>query len=342
MNFQEMLQPVPAGAKFELEGWHVWCGSMTRDAEGRYYLFYSRWPECAGFEAWVTHSEIAYAVADNPLGPFHHVDTIWTFRDGAASWDRDVAHNPAILHHGNRYYLYYMGTYGPDFDLDQPADEATWWAYRNHQRIGVAVADHPTGPWIRAASPVLDVSPGEWDGLMTSNPTVCETMDGRILMMYKGVAEGPPPKGGAVNAGVAFADHPLGPFSKQPEPTVTNPTNDWAVEDPYVWCQGNAYYALMKDFQGYFTKSERGSVALFESSDGIVWRPSRHVLAFDLQIPWAHQAAQSVLRLERPQLWFDESGLPAILLCAVLEREGSRSYNIRIPLGGVLMKPSPQ
>ncbi|MDR6553674.1 glycoside hydrolase family protein [Paenibacillus qinlingensis] len=334
MNFQEMLRPVPAEAKFELAGWHVWCGSMTRDAEGRYYLFYSRWPEQVGFESWATHSEIAYAVADNPLGPFHHVDTIWTNRDGAASWDRDVAHNPAILHHGNRYYLYYMETHGPDFDFDYPADEATWWAYRNHQRIGVAVADHPAGPWTRGTAPVLDVSPEKWDGLMTSNPTVCETTDGRVLMMYKGVAEGPPPKGGAVNAGVAFADHPLGPFRKQPEPTVTNPTNDWAVEDPYVWCKGDGYYALMKDFQGYFTKSERGSVALFESSDGIVWQPSRHVLAFDLQIPWAHQVAQSVLRLERPQLWFDESGKPAVLLCAVLEREGSRSYNIRIPLGG--------
>ncbi|WP_204787665.1 glycoside hydrolase family protein [Paenibacillus oryzisoli] len=332
MNFQEMLRPVPVEAKFELAGWHVWCGSMTRDAEGRYYLFYSRWPESAGFEAWVTHSEIAYAVADHPLGPFHHVDTIWTNRDRAAGWDRDVTHNPAILRHDNRYYLYYMGTHGPEFDLDQPADEATWWAYRNHQRIGVAVADHPAGPWTRGASPVLDVSPGEWDGLLTSNPTVCETPDGRILMMYKGVAEGPPPKGGAVNAGIAFADHPLGPFRKLPDPTVSNPTNDWAVEDPYVWCQGNHYYALMKDFQGYFTQSERGSVALFESSDGISWLPSRHVLAFDLRIHWAHQEPQSVFRLERPQLLFDDSGSPAVLLCAVLERAGSRSYNIRIPL----------
>ncbi|OCT13092.1 hypothetical protein A8709_20290 [Paenibacillus pectinilyticus] len=334
MNFQERLRPVPAQAKFELAGWHVWCGSMTRDEEGTYYLFYSRWPERAGFDAWVTHSEIAYAVADHPLGPFHHVDTVWSCRDGEASWDGDVVHNPAILRQGNRYYLYYMGTHGPDCALDQPVDEATWWAYRNNQRIGVAVADHPTGPWTRTASPVLDVSLREWDGLMTSNPTVCEMADGRILMMYKGVAEGPPPKGGAVNAGIALADHPLGPFHKQPDPTVSNPTNDWAVEDPYIWRQGEGYYALMKDFQGYFTKSERGSVALFESPDGLSWRPSRHVLAFDLQIPWVNQATQPVTRLERPQLWFDESGKPAVLLCAVLEREGSRTYNVQIPLGG--------
>lgn len=115
----------------------------------KYETFHSRWPEKAGFEAWVTHSEIAYAVADNPLGPFHHVATVWTCRDGAASWDSDVVHNPAILRHGNRYYLYYMGTRGPDFDLDQPADEATWWTYRNNQRIDVAMADHPAGPWTR-------------------------------------------------------------------------------------------------------------------------------------------------------------------------------------------------
>ncbi|MGG1517732.1 glycoside hydrolase family protein [Paenibacillus oryzisoli] len=333
MNFQELLQPVPVEAKFELEGWHVWCGSMTRDAEGRYYLIYSRWPEAAGFEAWATHSEMAYAVADSPLGPFRHVDALWACREGEPRWDRDVVHNPVIVPYRGRYYLYYMGTHGPDFPLDRPVDEETWWAYRNNQRIGVAVADHPSGPWERQPTPLIDTTPGAWDGLMTSNPTVCEMPDGRVLMMYKGVAEGPPPKGGAVNAGSAVADHPLGPFRKAAQPTVTNPTHDWAVEDPCIWWQEDRFYALMKDFQGYFTGAGRGSVALFASRDGFDWQPAPHALAFELAIPWANGSTQSVLRLERPQVWRDADGQPRVLLCAVLEQHGSRAYNVQIPLG---------
>ncbi|WP_127588291.1 glycoside hydrolase family protein [Paenibacillus koleovorans] len=334
MNFQKLLQPVPAHAKFELPGWHVWCGSMTRDEAGRYYLIYSRWPEAVGFESWVTHSELACAVADSPLGPFQHVSQLWDSHTSTDPSGHQVSHNPVIVQHQGRYYLYYMGTHGPDFDMDSPAEETTWWAYRNNQRIHVAVADHPLGPWERQARPLLEVSPGSWDGLVTNNPTACATPDGRFLMMYKGVAEGPPPKGGAVNAGIAIADHPRGPFRKTDKPTISNPTNDWAVEDPCVWWQADheQFYALIKDFQGYFTGAKRGSIALFQSADGLKWQPAPSPLALDLTLRWADGTSQSMLRLERPQVLLNAAGKPEALICAVLERADSRAYNVQIPL----------
>ena len=47
---------------------------------------------------------------------------------------------------------------GPDRPTRGMSDEE-WWVHRNHQRIGVATADHPGGPWTRRDTPLLDVGP---------------------------------------------------------------------------------------------------------------------------------------------------------------------------------------
>jgi hypothetical protein len=74
MNLGEMLLPVPSEARFQAEDFYTWCGSMLRDQDGKCHLFYSRWPRSTGFQAWVSHSEIAHAVSDEPTGPYQHVD----------------------------------------------------------------------------------------------------------------------------------------------------------------------------------------------------------------------------------------------------------------------------
>lgn len=59
MNFSILLSPVPPEAKFESKDYYIWGGSMVQDPKGKCHLFYSRWPRSKGFQAWVTHSEIA-------------------------------------------------------------------------------------------------------------------------------------------------------------------------------------------------------------------------------------------------------------------------------------------
>ena len=84
-----------------------------------------------------------------------------------------------------------------------------WWNHRNNQRIGCAVTSDPEGEWRRKEEPVIDVSSRGFDSLMTSNPTVTQMPDGRVLAVYKGVSkEGELPKGGPVICGVAIAEHP--------------------------------------------------------------------------------------------------------------------------------------
>src|SRR4051794_35102413 len=58
--------------KFSDPDYYIWCGSMVAGPDGKYHLFYSRWPRVLGHAAWVTHSEVAHAVADSPAGPYRH------------------------------------------------------------------------------------------------------------------------------------------------------------------------------------------------------------------------------------------------------------------------------
>lgn len=309
-DFTKMIQPAPLTARFEDPGHIVWCGSGVRHEHGKYHLFYSRWPKELGHYAWVTHSEIAHAVADHPLGPYRFTDVALPER-GAHFWDGLCTHNPTIHRFNGRYYLYYMGNTG---DRVHPPDAINW-THRNNQRIGVAVADNPAGPWTRTDTPLLDCTPGFHDALCLNNPSVTQRPDGSILMVYKAVADkGKPPFGGPVVHIVATANHPTGPFTKHPNPVFTAAGVHFPAEDPFIWRGHDRYWAIVKDFLGHFTHAGP-SLALFESPDGITWRPAKHPLVSTLQLKLTDGTTTPLEKLERPQLLLD-NGEPSILFCA--------------------------
>ncbi len=323
-----MLRPVPKTAVFRDPEYNIWCGTMVRSEDGKCHLFYSRWPRKLGHNAWVTHSEVAHAVADNPFGPYKHVDVALPVR-GKEFWDGLCTHNPTVMKFGTKYYLYYMGNTG-----DGVAMKTLNWTHRNNQRIGVAVADSPNGPWTRFDKPLIDVSPdaNAPDALMMANPSVTQRPDGGYLMVYKAVAKkGKMPFGGPVVHLVATSDSPTGPFKKNYTPIFTKPGEHFAAEDPFIWYDGDRYRAVVKDFHGIFTG--RGcSLALFESANGFDWKPSKNVLVSTLQITWADGKVQKLTRLERPQVWL-ENGKPKVLFCALAEQASfDGSVNVAIPL----------
>ena len=325
-DFSKMIQPVPATAKFEDPGFIVWCGSMVRGDDGKYHLFYSRWPRELGHYAWVTHSEVARAVADNPLGPYRFVDVVLPER-GASFWDGLCTHNPTVKKFGDKYYLYYMGNTG-----DRKKTKDLNWSHRNNQRIGVAVADSPAGPWKRFDKPLIDTTPGFHDAQCLANPTVTERPDGGYLMVYKGVADKKSqPFGGPVVHIVATSDSPTGPFKKHPDAVFTRPGEFFAAEDPYIWRGPDRYWAIVKDFKGVFTK-KGPSLALFESADGIAWKPAAHPLVSTLSLKWEDGTVSPLEKLERPQLYLVD-GEPAVLFCAAAPKgKLEESYNVAIPL----------
>lgn len=295
------IKPVDATHRFGEPGWHVWCGSVQALPGGGYTLFYSRWPVTFGFDAWVDRSEIARAEGPAPWGPFTYVETVFTREEGSPAWDAHNFHNVTVRAYEGRYYLYYTGNYG----------DGDWWDHRNHQRIGVASADSLRGPWQRLPRPIIDTSPESWDSLCVANPSISDTTDGRYLMVYKGVTDGPRPFGSRVLHGMAYAQKPDGPFSKTGEPCFQIPGVKFAFEDPFLWREGARYRCLMKDMNGV-PGSRKCATLLFESEDGINWPPDRFRVVATPHL--LHRMAdgtttlEEVERLERPSYFREPAG----------------------------------
>lgn len=332
--FKLRLGKAPLSAKFESDTQSIWGGSLVKGDDGLYHMYYSRWPKALGW-AWVTHSEIAHAVARSPFGPFAFKDVALPMR-GAEFWDGLCTHNPTVHRFGDKFYLYYMGNTGDGKVTGSPGKHKLNWIHRNNQRIGVAVADSPDGPWQRFDKPLIDVSPDSnaLDALMTSNPSITQRPEGGYLMVYKAVSKKKPGVfGGPVVHCVAFSASPIGPFTKHDKPAFQAKGHDFPAEDPFIWCQAGKYRAIVKDMRGAFTDAGQ-SLALFESTDGLDWRLSGNPLVSTLQIPWADGSVQQVYHLERPQLYL-ENGSPVALLCAAdtVDKAGVRhSFNVQIPI----------
>lgn len=334
-DLQIELGKVSKKSIFSNDSLSIWGGSLVKGEDGLYHLFYSQWPKDIGWE-WVTYSEIAHATSKSPYGPFEFQDIALPVR-GKEFWDGMTTHNPTIHKFDGKYYLYYMGTTGDREIKSVPGKPKLNWQHRNNQRIGVAVADHPNGPWKRFDKPVLDVNKEDsmaFDALMVSNPSVCQMSDGKILMVYKSVGKRHPlPQGGPVVHMVAIGEGPLGPFKKEPEPVFLFFGERFPAEDPYIWYQDGKYRAIVKRIQQK-DKNRVFSLVHYDSEDGIDWRSGKYFDVSDRTITWEDGQKQQFTHLERPQVLL-ENGVPTVLLCAAdtLDVNHVRhSFNIQIPL----------
>jgi hypothetical protein len=335
LDIGSMVQPVPLKNKFTDEKYNIWCGSVTKGKNGKYYILDSRWLKTGGHYAWVINCEVALAKSDHPEGPYKHVKVVLPAR-GSQFWDGCCTHNPAVMQHNGKYYLYYMGTTGKsEVVLPASSKDPAWWEYRNNQRIGVAVADDPEGVWTRFDKPVLDVSLDStaFDALMVSNPAGAVDDQGRAILVYKQVEKNNKLSGGKVRFGVAFASNPTGPFKKYEKPIfeVNDGTKEWMVaEDPYIWYNKGNVYAIVRDVVGKFT-GDSGALALLVSKDGKEWTPEKFPKVIGSRFLW-EDGSKSIGQLERPCL-FLENGMPKYLFGAYgLTKDRSSTCNIAVPL----------
>ncbi|HEX9600697.1 MAG TPA: glycoside hydrolase family protein, partial [Mariniflexile sp.] len=272
----------------------------------------------------------------SPFGPFEYKETVLPVR-GAEFWDGLCTHNPTVHTFDGKYYLYYMGNTGNAINVTKPGlrDKLNW-EHRNNQRIGVAVADNPNGPWRRFDKPLIDVSSDSLsiDALMVSNPSITKKPDGSYLLVYKAVGKKTKmPFGGPVVHCVATSDSPTGPFIKYDKPIFQAKGYEFPAEDPFIWYQNGKYRAIVKDMHGAFTDAGQ-SLVLFESIDGYDWNLSDNPLVSKLQIEWENGEIQKLNHLERPQLYF-ENNIPIALLCAadIIDDNGViQSFNVQIPV----------
>lgn len=322
-------------SKFSNDTMSIWGGSLVKGKDGLYHMLYSRWPKSLGW-AWVTHSEIAHAVSESPFGPFTFRNTALPPR-GPEYWDGMCTHNPNVHCFEGKYYLYYMGNTGDGKVKGIPGKRELNWLHRNNQRIGVAIADTPDGPWQRFDRPVLDITPDRNapDSLMTSNPAVCQRPDGGYLMVYKAVGQQYDlPAGGPVVHCVATADSPTGPFIKKGDPVFTVEGARFPAEDPYIWYQAGKYRAIVKRIRHTPDGSRAFSLVQYESEDGLDWQPAKYRQVSDRTVTWEDGRSQQFPHLERPQVYI-EDGQPIALLCAAdtIDKDNVRhAFNVQIPL----------
>ena len=317
------LKPVKFNSILRHDENILWGGSMTRTPDGKCHLFLSVWPRKYGFESWPVHSQVAYAVSDSLHEPFDYKGIVFHGSRKPKGWDRDVIHNPTVHYWDGKFYLYYTGNFG----------NGEYWNHRNNQRIGVAIAENPFGPWKRFDKPLLDISHGCWDCLLTTNPSVCRMPDGRYILIYKAVGDqSPPPMCGPVLHGVAFSESPTGPFIKHETPVFTSKNINFPGEDPYVFTHKGMIYTILKDVHSSYYPSVSKSLVLFQSKDGINWELSENTLVATRNIVWEDGSQQEVFRLERPQLYI-ENGSPVALFTAVKpSADIDDAYNIHFDL----------
>lgn len=287
------------------EGFAVWGGSTIKGDDGKYHMFYARWPG-AGLGGWQTKSTIAYAVSDSPYGPFKYVKTILQGSGDKSRWDFNNAHNPHIKKFGDSYYLYYIAA--RDWTVGTKSNGKPWTFY-DTQSIGVLKFD--------SFDEILDDSykaniPDEpcitADGVQTFNrnvnPSVTQGPDGRFYaaMKARGNADG----GGGFIHWVMVAPTPEGPFKVHAKML----DHDLGAEDPYFWYdqKRERFYAIVKEFGSGKLAPEHGALALITSIDAKEWKKAKHPVVTLKKMKRADGKVYNLGFTDRPQLVFNEKG----------------------------------
>jgi hypothetical protein len=323
LTLKERLQPLTEKNIFKSPEYFNWCSSIIKGEDGKYHLFYSRWPKKYTFFSWLTHSEIAHAVADHPSGPWEYRETVLQSR-GKGHWDAITAHNPKIKKFEGKYYLYYISTnLGDQAYTEEELIETArvgyshpnWKEYlRPNQRTGVAVAKSINGPWKRLDQPLIE--PSGPISTLTVNPAIARGENGKYYLIVKG--DKPNDTGFNRNQAIAIADHPTGPFEMQPVAVI----DDMDTEDMSVW-----YDKTHKRFYGIF--HAHSFIGMIHSTDGINWsKASPHEIQ-QKRIPLADGSTLFPDRMERPFL-YQEAGEPKVLSMAI--KEGDEAYIVFVPV----------
>ncbi|WP_375585823.1 glycoside hydrolase family protein [Cyclobacterium xiamenense] len=321
--FNDRLRPLTEDNIFKSEDYFNWCSSILQAEDGKYHLFYSRWPKKYTFFSWLTHSEIAHAVADHPAGPWKFKETVLQGR-GQGHWDAITAHNPKIKKFGDTYYLYYVSTnLGDQSYTEEELIETARVGYshpnwktqlRPNQRTGVAVANSINGPWTRLDQPLIE--PSGPITTLTVNPAIAQGEDGTYYLIVKG--DKPNDTGFTRNQAVAVSSAPTGPFQMQPKAVI----DDMDTEDMSIWFDSrrNLFYGLFHAHR---------FIGMIQSADGINWKKAPTFEIMEKRIPLADGSVLLPDRMERPFL-YQEAGNPRVLSLAV--KKGNEAYIVFVPV----------
>jgi hypothetical protein len=331
--FADTLLPAPITGGFRRDDAWIWCGSVIKGEDERYHMFASMWEKTVPFNPnWLTNSIVVHAVSNTPEGPYAYESDVLPPR-GNEYWDGMMTHNPTIHKHGEKYLLFYTGTtYQANRPSTEPVSPKLWLEARNNQRIGLAIASSPNGPWIRPDRPCLDVRINHWDSFLTTNPAPCVLPSGGIHLLYKSTNSNSSP----IQYGVARSESPEGPYIRTgPDAPITFMDESISYEDAYIWYADGCFQMLFNDMTGRLT-GEDHSGAHAVSNDGINWRLAPRSKAYSRKVRWSDGTTTVQGSFERPQLLIQD-GIPTHLFAATADGPGgfakaANTWNMVVPL----------
>ena len=296
---------------FKSENYFNWGGSIIKGEDNKYHLFYSRWKKEYGFLGWLTHSEIAHAVAEFSWGPYEYKETV--LKNRGKQWDAITAHNPKIKFFDGKYYLYYISTHinGEKWSEEKMAkipfkgySSKEWGILRNNQRTGVAVAKSLNGKWKRSKKPIIEPGEGTPIRKITVNPGVTQGKDGKYYMVIKGDK----PKSSQRIQVMIQSEHP----DKDWEYTGKYMISNIDTEDASLW-----YDSKLEKFYAVFHTNHGGKyIGLMESKNGLDWKKSTNYKLTPKKLKTPNGEMMRFQRMERPYI-FLENGIPQTILFAV-------------------------
>lgn len=342
IDFTKRFLPAPKEGGFKMEGYWVWCGSVIKAEDGRFHMFASRWPKSLPMHpGWLLASEIVRADSMTPEGPYVFQEVVLKAR-GAEFWDGRATHNPHITKVGDTYVLYYIGYTHPFLDVQEgeklDLQDPRVIVGRSNKRVGIAISQNITGPWIRSEQPILSPRPGKFDSFFTSNPAPCFNEDGSVLLVYKTRAYNKMPyRGqlhGSMSFGVATSERYDGKYEAICDQSIF-PPDRYNFEDPFVWKTESGYEMIAKDMNGTVCGEQHGGISAF-SKNGMDWVIREGIKSYSRKIKWDDGTEQIMGSLERPFILFQE-GKATHLFFATADGVGgftqaTNTWNMVIPL----------
>lgn len=286
--------------------YYCWGMSVLQWTDGTYHGYYARWPKALGFNAWLTHCEIAHAVSDRPEGPFVTTGAVVASRN-PDGWDVMNAHNPCVCVAEGKIFLYYISN-----KLDAKtteawiSDKANRRTIRDAQCTGVAMATTPEGPFLRAKEVVVE--PHGIFKAIAVNPAVIY-QDGQFVMIIKG--DDAAKEGRNRIQLVGHSKKASGPFKFADTPVYDKSQ----TEDACLWYDSEEkLYKMVCQVLG------GKNLFLFTSPDSYEWSEGSPAIFLKKAIPLDNGQEWKPRRLERPFVLLNKKGKPSMLYVSILDK----------------------
>ncbi|MGB5668479.1 MAG: family 43 glycosylhydrolase [Maribacter sp.] len=215
--------------------------SAVIEVDGKYYVYYTKSVgKSFGFhtgdpskkvfpwdlsEVWCASSKDGWTWKDEGLSVGRGAD---------GSYDDRAVFTPEVLAHNGKYYLVYQVVKAP-------------YANRVKNKVGMAIADSPLGPWEKLDAPILEpadngawlgekdnrfkvIEKGDFDSHKVHDPCLMFYKD-KYYLYYKGERMGEEHYlgGREIKWGVAIAEEPEGPYVKSAFNPITNSGHEVCV-----------------------------------------------------------------------------------------------------------------